>query len=552
MADSEPLIRMTADEINCLVHAFLIDSGFKHAAFNLCSEARLEESPNFSKYIPRGELIDLLSKSLLYREVESHWKADNLALNCKVGFSLLEPHICSLEPPKKTPHAPAIYTQRPLMQSSRAANGVDGKRKGSPLGDGPAEKRLRREDDGDVMQRRPLKPKVRQQGPGDSETDPRAILILSGHETEVFVCAFNPTKPSILVTGSKDAVLNKWDLPQPPLATSPEFAQAPLTGPHRMEYSSDADPPDITSLHWNYDGSLIAMGSYDRILRVCSAAGDLYFSSDQHQSGIFAARFSKNGKWLLSASLDGTACIWDVAKRELHTKYSVGAECLDVDWLSDTIFGSCTADGKIYIMDIGKPEPIRTLTGHGSEINQIKFNAAGTRLASGSDDQTARIWKIEDLERPVTEATPGLGDATTSIVLSGHIHSVNTIHWCPETTAGQNPLLATSSFDNTARLWDTVTGACLHVFADHKRSVYAVKFSPSGRWIATCSGDGWLHVYDFKTREMRWSWFAGFDKPGIFEIDWETGEGVDRIALALECRGVAVIDVLKVPALQRT
>lgn len=122
-----------------------------------------------------------------------------------------------------------------------------------------------------------------------------------------------------------------------------------------------------------------------------------------------------------------------------------------------------------------------------------------------------------------------------------------------------------SSFDGTARLWDSVTGECLKVFADHKRPVYALAFSPDGYWLATGSGDGWLHVYDvlvgspvlayphyltlLQAQEEKWSWYAGYDKPGVFEIDWQMHEGINRIALALECRNVAVIDVSKIAAL---
>nr|GAT45993.1 predicted protein [Mycena chlorophos] len=531
-----PQLRITADEINVLVYNFLVDSGFQHTAYILSKEAHLDDSNNFSKHIPRGELIDLLSKSLLYREVESHWKSDNLAVNCKVGFSLLEPHICSLEAPRKPSQTGSVYSPR------AATNGTDGKRKGSPLADGPAEKRARR-DEGDSASR--LKPK-RQQGPADAETDSRAILMLSGHETEVFVCAFNPTKHSILVTGSKDAVLNSWDLPKPPPSTSAEFAEAPA-GPHRLEYVSDAETRDITSLDWNPDGSLIAMGSYDNVLRVCNADGDLYFSSDQHQAGIFAARFSKSGKWLLTASLDGTIGLWDVVKRELQTQYRISSDCcLDVQWLSETIFGCCTAEGTIHIMELGKTEPLRTFTGHTSEINQIVFNPAGTKVASGSDDQTARIWTLGNLEESAVAPE-------SCVVLSGHTGQINTLCWCPAEKPSNHELLATSSFDGTARLWDSVTGACLHIFADHKRPIYTLKISPDHRWLATGSGDGWLHVYDLENRERRWSWYAGFDKPGIFEIDWQTeeGEGLDRIALALEGGSVAVVDVGKVPALQR-
>ena len=116
-----PII-ITADEINCLIYSYFQDSGvyrilsffrticswlahpgFNHSAFALRNEGRLQNSPYFTKHIPRGELIDLLSKALLYLEVESHWRADGLTNNCKTGFSLLEPHVCSLaEPSEKT------------------------------------------------------------------------------------------------------------------------------------------------------------------------------------------------------------------------------------------------------------------------------------------------------------------------------------------------------------------------------------------------------------------------------------------------------------------
>ncbi|KAJ7242580.1 WD40-repeat-containing domain protein [Mycena haematopus] len=552
-----PVIRMTADEINCLVYAFLIDSGFKHTAFTLCMEGRLENSPNFSKHIPRGELVELLSKSLLYREVESHWKADHMALNCKAGFSLLEPHVCSLDPPKlKSLPLQLTYTQRPLGQSNRINGGSDGKRKASPTVEGPAEKRTRRDhpdemdiDFADSSVKKPKLKVLRQQGPADNETTPQAILALSKHETEVFVCAFNPVKESILVTGSKDAVLNLWDLPNPPLPPSTEFAQPP-GAPHRLEFGN-SDQGDLTALHWNVEGTLVAVGSYDSVLRICTVSGELYFEHTQHQGPIFAVRFSKDGKWLLTASLDNTICLWDVHEKTLNTQYRAHTDCcLDIDWLSDTLFASCSADHLIHIMQIDKADPVKTLSGHTHEINQIKVNPSATRLASCSDDMTARIWRVDNLSVP-GESTTNIGGFDQPVLLSGHKHAVSMVGWCPDHPAGTNEIVATSSMDGTARLWDSVTGDCLKTFSDHKRPVYALKFSPTGHWMATGSGDGWLHVYDVKEREMRWSWFAGYEKPGVFDIDWQTSDNLDRIALALESTVVAVIDVSKVPALQK-
>ena len=57
-----------------------------------------------------------------------------------------------------------------------------------------------------------------------------------------------------------------------------------------------------------------------------------------------------------------------------------------------------------------------------------------------------------------------------------------------------------SSFDHTARLWDADSGACLKIFTDHIRPIYTLSFSPDGHWLATGSGDGYLHVYSVMVR----------------------------------------------------
>lgn len=57
-----------------------------------------------------------------------------------------------------------------------------------------------------------------------------------------------------------------------------------------------------------------------------------------------------------------------------------------------------------------------------------------------------------------------------------------------------------ASFDSTCRLWNAATGECLKIFLDHTRPVYALTFSPDGRWLGTGSGDGWLHIYSVKVR----------------------------------------------------
>lgn len=95
------------------------------------------------------------------------------------------------------------------------------------------------------------------------------------------MCAFNPAKPEMLATGSKDAVVNLWNLSTPPPGAN-NFAPAP-SPPLVLDYFAKSKQADLTSLHWNSDGSLVAIGSYDSVLRICTAAGALYFQNPQHQ-----------------------------------------------------------------------------------------------------------------------------------------------------------------------------------------------------------------------------------------------------------------------------
>ncbi|KAF5323630.1 hypothetical protein D9611_005514 [Ephemerocybe angulata] len=616
MTVTSPL-RISAEELNCLIYSYFQDSGLKHSAFTILHEGKIHDSPYLVRHIPRGELIDLLGKALLYLEVEAHWNPDAVTRNCKAGFSLLEKHVCSSEssvtrppvnapptvaptpssipqpqastsiqpessqPPPHTPQkSPIASTSRPVAPATQPLQpppsasltvtepGSGTKRKSSPIeADVPVEKRQKTSgtqpgpSDMQInthgMQNLEIVVKKgnnrhRLQGPGDKTTDPRAIRLLPGHNTEIFVCAWNPEYPGILSTGGKDSEVILWDLAKK--ATSPnEFVTdgSKLASLGRLSHAVQGD---LTSLHWSADGTFLAVGSYDSVLRVATNKGTMWMQNDMHDGPIFATRFSKSGHLLLTASLDGTSCVWDVDQKRPYRQYKgVHTDCcLDVDWITDKIFASTGADKRVIIMHIDQDEPLKILEGHTEEVNQIRTNSTGTRLASCSDDGTSRIWKTDNQSLSTdADAIPGLSASKAVLVLEGHSEPVSAIGWCPTSnTSKGHEILATGSFDKTARLWDSVTGECLAIFTDHKRPVYTLTFSPDGRFVATGGGDGWLYVYSLSTFKVVWSWFAGAQRPGIFEIDWQMKNGYNRIALALEGQKVMVVDCTKVPVLQ--
>lgn len=97
-------------------------------------------------------------------------------------------------------------------------------------------------------------------------------------------------------------------------------------------------------------------------------------------------------------------------------------------------------------------------------------------------------------------------------------------------------LVATASFDNTARTWDAETGRQVRVFAGHTGYVHQATFSADGSRIVTASSDRTARVWDADTaREL-----GRFENPGPvqhvllsgggkrFFASWEADVGVRR------------------------
>ncbi|KAE8357360.1 WD40-repeat-containing domain protein [Aspergillus caelatus] len=76
-------------------------------------------------------------------------------------------------------------------------------------------------------------------------------------------------------------------------------------------------------------------------------------------------------------------------------------------------------------------------------------------------------------------------------MLEGHLGSVFSVAFSPE-----GRLLASGSDDNTIRLWDPATGALQQTLESHSRSVRSVAFSPNGQLLASGSLDKTIRLWD--------------------------------------------------------
>src|SRR4051812_47815689 len=76
-------------------------------------------------------------------------------------------------------------------------------------------------------------------------------------------------------------------------------------------------------------------------------------------------------------------------------------------------------------------------------------------------------------------------------VLRGHTDTINRIAWSPD-----GSYLASPSTDNTIRIWDARSGACVRTLKEHTGKVYSVAWSPNGQRLASGSDDGTIRMWE--------------------------------------------------------
>ena len=127
------------------------------------------------------------------------------------------------------------------------------------------------------------------------------------------------------------------------------------------------------------------------------------------------------------------------------------------------------------LWDAATGQPVGApLTGHTSTVSSVAFSPDGTRIASGSYDNTVRLWDAAT-GKPV-------GDP-----LTGHTGAVCSVAFSPDGTR-----IASGSADNTVRLWPAFPNAasalCAKLTTNMNHQQWNAWVSPDIDYITVCPG----------------------------------------------------------------
>ncbi|KAG5674924.1 hypothetical protein PVAND_004869 [Polypedilum vanderplanki] len=473
----------SSDEVNFLVYRYLQESGFLHSAYMFGIESHISQSNINGALVPPAALLSIIQKGLQYTEAEISVGEDGTETKIVEKLSLIDavmPEVVAnrqnqLNKSKANMSEPAETNGEQTAESTNATEKTEGAIKDDPDSD------------------------------NFIEISQNKATILRGHESEVFICAWNPMR-DLLASGSGDSTARIWDMSDN-VATSNQLVLRHCIKQGGAEVPSNKD---VTSLDWNCDGTFLATGSYDGYARIWTTEGRLANTLGQHKGPIFALKWNKKGNYILSAGVDKTTIIWNAVTGESHQQFSFhNAPALDVDWQTNTSFASCSTDQQIHVCKLGADKPIKTFIGHLNEVNAIKWDPQGQLLASCSDDMTLKIWSM-NFDTYVHD-------------LQAHSKEIYTIKWSPTGPGTANPnmnlILASASFDSTVRLWDVERGTSIHTLTKHTEPVYSVAFSPDGKFLASGSFDKCVHIWSTQTGQLVHSYRG---TGGIFEVCWNS------------------------------
>jgi WD40 repeat protein len=174
-------------------------------------------------------------------------------------------------------------------------------------------------------------------------------------------------------------------------------------------------PARIFSIAVSPDGSTVAAAGQARNVLVYDLKSGGTRQLIGHREFVESVAFSPDGKTLASASWDGTVRLWDVAswktapqdgpwgllttlsghnRKVLCVRFSPDGKLLATSEGEPDVPHNQELQSEIRLWDVASRREIASLLGHSHSVFALAFSPDGKTLASGSMDQTVKLWEV--------------------------------------------------------------------------------------------------------------------------------------------------------------
>jgi WD40 repeat protein len=314
----------------------------------------------------------------------------------------------------------------------------------------------------------------------DAQTGQLLFIIKSDHsgnkyydalQNSVWSALFSPDGKRI-ITIFKDKTARIWDA---------------LTG--GLLYTLDSHNDFISFINLSSDGKQLVTAAHDGTIKIWDTQNGLLqrtilanFDSSlstSNEKAIKSARFSADGKYIVTASGDKTAKVWDVKTgKSISMMKDHSINYLSASFSPDGKQITTANGGNANIWDAQTGMLVYRLDGHAELLLSTTYSSDGKSLVTTSvGNKTARVW---DLQTGIITNT-----------LNGHTSNVIYASY-----SADGKLIVTGSWDETARIWDAKTGKMLFILKGHTGQLFSAKFSFDGKYVVTSSGDSTARIWD--------------------------------------------------------
>ncbi|KAL2733024.1 PH-interacting protein [Vespula maculifrons] len=346
-----------------------------------------------------------------------------------------------------------------------------------------------------------------------------------GHLSAVYCVLYDRTGKYI-VTGADDLLVKVWSSIDGRLLATFRGASA-----------------EIMDIAINFDNTLLAAGSLDRILRVwCFQTMSPVAVLSGHSGMITSINFcpiSCNGVYyMVSTSTDGSVAFWSHTKKpkeravfqpkpiQYHEKMRPGqAQMICASFSPGGAFmaaGSADHHVRVYAM-LGDEGPRRVLEveAHSDTVDSIQWAHSGLRFISGSKDGTANVWHFEQQQWVhkrllMTTRLPGEPETDDDTNKKAKVTMV-----CWDVS---DEWVITAVNDSSLKVWNSKSGELIKVLRRHKDEVFVLESHPiDPRVILSAGHDGQLIIWDVLNTEpvaCFQNFIEGQGNGAVFDAKW--------------------------------